>query len=219
MAVFYIDFENVSNQGLNGIEKLLKDDTVKILYSDSSNCIHFDCVEKIINAEAKIEFIKADHGTPNALDFQMVALMFIKIKMDEDTYIVSKDNGFDAAIKLGKKQGYEKLYRISEIDAIFKKDIIPEPDNPLKDKVDASLPPMIVKKPSSLTKEELVKNAIAGTPGVSKKNRPIVYDALSSSKGKADFYRNIIKILGQKDGLTLYKLVKGHFSEWKQMQN
>ena len=119
MSVFYVDFENVSNQGLSGIEKLSEKDKVIILYSDSANCIHFDCVEKLLNCKTQLEIFKADHGTPNALDFQLVSLMFLRIRKDEDTYIVSKDNGFDAAVKLGRRQGIERIYRISTINEMI----------------------------------------------------------------------------------------------------
>ena len=78
--------------------------------------------------------------------------------------------------------------------------------------------PVVITMPAQPSIEEVLKAAIAGTPGMSKKNRPIVYDALTTSKGKADFYHDIIKMLGQQDGLNLYRLVKSHFTEWKQLQ-
>lgn len=219
MSVFYVDFENVSNQGLSGIEKLSEKDKVIILYSDSANCIHFDCVEKLLNCKTQLEIFKTDHGTPNALDFQLVSLMFLRIRKDEDTYIVSKDNGFDAAVKLGRRQGIERIYRISTINEIFKSDNMETAALTVEDeKPKETSKPVVITMPAQPSIEEVLKAAIAGTPGVSKKNRPIVYDALTTSKGKADFYHDIIKMLGQQDGLNLYRLVKSHFTEWKQLQ-
>ena len=145
--------------------------------------------------------------------------MFLRIRKDEDTYIVSKDNGFDAAVKLGRRQGIERIYRISTINEIFKSDNMETAALTVEDeKPKETSKPVVITMPAQPSIEEVLKAAIAGTPGVSKKNRPIVYDALTTSKGKADFYHDIIKMLGQQDGLNLYRLVKSHFTEWKQLQ-
>lgn len=41
MKVFYIDFENVKDSGLNGIAKLSSEDVVRIYYSEDANKISF----------------------------------------------------------------------------------------------------------------------------------------------------------------------------------
>ena len=42
MKIFYIDFENVKDKGLNGIAKLHSEDVVRIYYSEDANKITFE---------------------------------------------------------------------------------------------------------------------------------------------------------------------------------
>jgi len=96
MAVYLIDFENVKQDGLNGIEQLEKNDKVIIFYSDNADKISFDVHINITKSSANITFRKVNVGSKNALDFQLSSYLgyLIAKKKDDKFYIVTRDNGF-----------------------------------------------------------------------------------------------------------------------------
>ena len=49
MKIFYVDYENVKDSGLNGIAKLSSSDVVRIYYSEDANKITFGTHRRIIN--------------------------------------------------------------------------------------------------------------------------------------------------------------------------
>lgn len=52
MRIFYIDYENVMDSGLNGIAKLTDSDTVKIFYSENAQRMSFGTHRRIIESKA-----------------------------------------------------------------------------------------------------------------------------------------------------------------------
>lgn len=84
MGMYLVDFENVHNTGLEGIETLAPSDNVYIFYSKNASCIDID---KLIGCKAKLIFMKVDVGVENALDFQLVAFLFKNLKK-KHTYCV-----------------------------------------------------------------------------------------------------------------------------------
>ena len=100
MNCYYVDYENVQNDGLNGIQNLRKSDQVFILYSKNANKLKPKMVQNIKKSLAKVSFIEIQYLGSNALDFQLCVLMGMKIGEFSgktlDIYIVSKDHGYDS---------------------------------------------------------------------------------------------------------------------------
>lgn len=110
-ASYFIDYENVRGAGLNGVESLNKGDRVTVLYGSKDSALKLEQVQNVLNSAAKVEFIKVATGKHDALDFQLVALMFMNMKKKRDYFIISKDTGFDFAIRMAKARGFENVYR------------------------------------------------------------------------------------------------------------
>jgi hypothetical protein len=110
-ASYYIDYENVRGAGLNGVEALHKGDRVVVLYGSKDSALKLQQVQNVLNSPAKVEFVKVATGKHDALDFQLVALMFMNMKKKRDYYIISKDTGFDFAIRMAKARGMERVFR------------------------------------------------------------------------------------------------------------
>ncbi|MBQ6555499.1 MAG: hypothetical protein IJL89_09720 [Firmicutes bacterium] len=94
MNYFFIDYENVKNQGLEGIEELKADDCVIIFYSANANSITFEMHNKINSSKADIVFEKVNVGKKNALDFQLASYI---------GYVMGRNEGIDAAYHLVTK--------------------------------------------------------------------------------------------------------------------
>lgn len=102
MNYYFVDYENVGSDGLNGIDTLDENNSVFIFYSRNADKITFDVHMQMNVSKAEIKYFKAETGQKNALDFQLSSYMGYVIKANESSeaeyYIVSKDNGFNALI-------------------------------------------------------------------------------------------------------------------------
>lgn len=113
MTIYYVDYENV-HAGVDGVDKLTPEDTVRVFYSPKADTMRIAFVEQALNASCKIELISVDNGTPNALDFQLVAWLFSELpKGEAEHVIVSNDRGYDAAIRMGVRLGFPEVRRVS----------------------------------------------------------------------------------------------------------
>lgn len=102
MATYLVDFENVRNEGLVGIQNLKSTDEVLIFYTINANSIEIDM---IIDIKAKLRFIKVECGTPNALDFQLVAHLFYNVDKRKRYVIVALDKGYDVVVRRAGELG------------------------------------------------------------------------------------------------------------------
>ena len=119
MKIFYVDFENVKDSGLNGIAKLDSDDVVRIYYSEDANKISFGTHRRIIESPAKFEYVRIRKdlkGVKNALDVILMYDLSDRIieSKDADFFIVSLDGDFDNYI-MEKQKIKINIRKISEV--------------------------------------------------------------------------------------------------------
>lgn len=119
MKIFYVDFENVKDTGLNGIAKLSKEDVVRVYYSEDANKITFGTHRRIIESPAKFEYSRMRKdlaGVKNALDVILMSDMSDRIVEEKNAefYIVSEDGDYDKYIAEKIKHKIS-IRRISEV--------------------------------------------------------------------------------------------------------
>lgn len=119
MKIFYVDYENVKDSGLNGIAKLSSDDVVRIYYSEDANKITFGTHRRIIESPAKFEYLRMRSdlkGVKNALDVILMKDMSERISevKNAEFYIVSCDGDFDNYIAEKRKKKVN-IYKITEV--------------------------------------------------------------------------------------------------------
>lgn len=120
MANFYIDFENVHNEGLKGILKLSAEDCLHLFFSNKADTMKIDVVQKLMQCKAEIKFVKIDNGIENALDFQLITALMCDYAVDNSYYIISRDKGYDAAIEMAQKRDRRTVYRCKDIMGALK---------------------------------------------------------------------------------------------------
>lgn len=105
MKYYFIDYENVGSDGLNGINTLDDNNSVYIFYSRNADKITFDIHMQLNETKASVTYHKVEAGHKNALDFQMSSYMGYVIHQDTgaEYFIVSKDNGFNALLSFWEK--------------------------------------------------------------------------------------------------------------------
>ena len=116
MAAYYVDYENVGSNGLLGLEKLTKDDRLILFFSDHADTIKMDVVQSLMKTPCQVEFYKIERGTQNALDFQLITMLYTVETGKEPCYIISKDNGYDASIKMAQKLNLRHIQRKNTIE-------------------------------------------------------------------------------------------------------
>lgn len=129
MAIYLIDFENVGNEGLKGIELLEKEDAVHILYNEAISRLTFPMAEKIFGCKAQVKFFAASVGGNNALDFQLSSwLGYLYGQKQEEIYnIISKDKSFLHAAEFWrglKEVGEAKIYCWPSISLAQKRNLV-----------------------------------------------------------------------------------------------
>ena len=118
----FVDYENVGSNGVTGISQLPEEDSVTILYSKENNKLRFEEVAEVMETTATVKFYKAKNGTPNALDFQLLALLFMTQRTagDEDEFIIiSKDAGYDCTLDAAKAYGTGTTMRKDSIKSVI----------------------------------------------------------------------------------------------------
>ena len=120
MANYYIDYENVQNEGLKGVQKLQQEDKLHLFYSIKADTLKIDVVRQLMECPATICFDKIVNGVENALDFQLITALMCNYSAEEKYYIISRDKGYDAAIEMAGKQNRDNIYRCRDIDGAIK---------------------------------------------------------------------------------------------------
>lgn len=120
MAKYYIDYENVHNEGLKGVQKLQQGDKLHLFYSIKADTLKIDVVRQLMECPATICFDKIINGVENALDFQLITALMCNYNDEENYYIISRDKGYDAAIEMACKQNRCNIYRCKDIDGALK---------------------------------------------------------------------------------------------------
>lgn len=114
---FLVDYENVNNGGLKGVENLSASDKVLCFYRENDT-ISFSTVKKLEKTKAQKDYILVNAKTKNAVDFQIVACLgsLCAKNPNEKFFIISNDGGYDVAIEyLCKNEGVTSILRCPRI--------------------------------------------------------------------------------------------------------
>lgn len=84
MSNYYIDYENVHNEGLKGVHRLQQGDRLHLFYSVKADTLKIDVVRQLMECPAQICFDKIINGVENALDFQLITALMCNYDAQED---------------------------------------------------------------------------------------------------------------------------------------
>lgn len=124
---FFVDYENVNHDGLNGITRLTESDSVRIYYSENAKTITFGLHKRIQESSADFEYIKVDIPIKNAIDCKILfdIQSIFSNNINAECLIVSKDGDYDKTIAKFNTCGYnvKKVMEICKIEQSKKCDI------------------------------------------------------------------------------------------------
>ena len=203
IVVYYVDYENVSNAGIVGIEELDERDVVNLIYSKNAHSMHLYYVEKLMQSKASIKFIEMPDSPngktiKNAMDFFLIGLLFSSDDRETKTYIVSGDTGYDFAIKAGKINGYHNIRRITSINkSLNDKPSIPKNETRARQILAECLREMLDYKQIETYSTDII--------GMIK--------VVTGNQAKSQFYNAIVHRWKRKRGLPIYNAIKNRFDE------
>lgn len=114
MKFYLVDYENVHEAGLSGLNKLDSNAEVHIFYSKNADKLNFDLLNKILETKATVITTKVVAKSKNALDFQLsffageLAAKYPNCEID----IVSQDQGYDCLCSFTQNNKNLKLNRV-----------------------------------------------------------------------------------------------------------
>ena len=192
MNLIFVDFENVHNTGLNGLENLTENEIVYLFYSKNTPHLPMDVVAKISKSPADIELIESGVGK-NAMDFVIASYLGYMINEHDDNvdyYILSKDKGYKPLVDFWEDWNVEIITDLSKFCKKTK-------STSTKKKVDSN------------NEQALRCNLGKALLEYNKKDRKLIIDAVLSGKTKTDVNNKLVKLTGNtKTAGEIYKKIK-----------
>ena len=120
MAIYLIDYENVSFHGFAGLSALSEGAELIIFYTENADKLIFSLHEQLLSCRASVRLVKTEAAGKNALDFQLSTYLGYLIAKNEAAqpayYIVSKDAGFTPIVRFWSGRGID-LRQIADLTA------------------------------------------------------------------------------------------------------
>ena len=223
---YLIDFENVNEEGLNGIFDLDESAFIYLFYTEKSLKISLDFLNDLLlkGLKASLTLFKVPAGK-QSLDSHIHSYLgyLIGLKEDAKYYIVSKDKGYSKIIDFWNYNlNSEIVYSYTSINLKMEADakvIEVKTDDKVKIKVEPPKKKPVtkveIKKPSKALDKTSLNNSIQTVLSKQKyENEVISFVAKTATKNfnqespKKEIYQSIIKEYGQKKGLEIYNLIK-----------
>lgn len=227
--LYLVDYENVSDAGLVGVDQLTGFDAVIIFYGSKVKTIAYESLISITSSKAAIEHLKAEKTAKNYLDFQLTTYLGYKLGNEsyEEVFVISKDSGFDAVVDFWSNKGINIKRQVAIVEPV-KEDSSPTEDKPTRPKrtytrrtgsntktrkpttrTNVSTKPRTKKAPTKQvsaidkTRNEL-RAALKGC-GLTAPEYKKVYDAFDKSTSSSAYNNSLQKAFGNDKTSIIYK--------------
>ena len=226
-ACYIVDYENVHQQGLSGIQYLPKHSVVCVFYSQITDTIPIETARVAVNGKCKLLFFKVEAGQKNSLDFQLVTFLGYLIAKHQSLniripyYIITKDTGFQNTAKFWLQLGFQIHIQNKIIIPDEAEQAEPKPTNTsatVSKTVISTFSAQEVTEEKSVQKQEkpLPKTKIPSefTPlssflknKIKDKADQILQYAIDCTD-KVEFRNRLVKDYGEKFAITWYKKIR-----------
>lgn len=116
MKYYYVDYENVHEDGLKGIADLSTDCQVTIYWSQKAGKLSFNSHMAIIKSKATVEYVQVQSSQTNAMDKRIIQDLHKQTNSDKKSeyFIISKDNDYAEETNVMARKGL-RICRSSDI--------------------------------------------------------------------------------------------------------
>lgn len=216
VAVFLVDYENVKENGLRGIQYLNKEDVLEIFYSDCCNKIYAGYMDKICQSGCDFHTFKLIRSGKNALDFYIatrIGEIFGK-GYEGDAAIISRDKGYQAVSDFWKKHQKNPHTVVCSPDIEKGIMIMSSPKDKERRKILQEQMKMLnlgeeyVKYAQKKYFQKKMELLFKGTVYEDKTDQMMNLMDESEPGGKKVLYLNALKSFGRNDGREIYRKLK-----------
>ena len=216
MSTFLIDYENVKEGGLKGVDVLKETDTLIIFYSSNCNKIRTDYMQLITDSGCEFKIVKLKQTGKNGLDFYIAAECgIISERGEQEIAIISNDKGFKAVIDFfnvnddDKNINIVKAANIEIAITLFSAKEDSERRSMLQHRMmqlDLSTEYSRIKAHAQfLRKIELM---LQGTEYADRIQEIVEFAESKNNSDRRSIYTTSLHKFGRRDGTAIYKLVK-----------
>ena len=124
--VFFVDYENVDTNGLDGLSRLTSQDQIYIYYSEAHSRMSFGLHRRICESKSEFIYRKIKDKSKNALDNELMReAENVICDKNADYYIISEDKGYSSFVKKKVVSGFkvDQYPTISETNKKKKDDL------------------------------------------------------------------------------------------------
>ena len=190
--VYLIDYENVNEDGLEGSNKLTKNDYVNIF--TSKNAPYFS-IKTLVNFNNTNLYFHEVPAGKQSVDMNLASFFGYLVAQNDASaskyVIVSKDTDYDNVITFWRNKRSINVVRQEKIKT----------DTPPVKPVPAPAPQESSELHKALTKGGLNAETISYVVSLVEAN-------IKDKDIKTNVYRSLVKKYGQQDGLKIYNLIK-----------
>lgn len=199
MAVYLVDFENVSSAGISGIQKLTKEDKVYIFYTANAANMSFTAHLNLLSSPAEVIYYNVSSGGKNALDFQLSSFLGYLICQgkEKNFCIISNDRGYEYVKTFWEKSGLAADITISGSPNInrallpLERPFTAKIQQDDKNEVLPETEPSTIEETASAAGDEVPE---MGNPAPKRTGRPNSRKKTSSAKQEKTFSNGMTKI-------------------------
>ncbi|MCD8118074.1 MAG: PIN domain-containing protein [Lachnospiraceae bacterium] len=209
---FLIDYENVHEQGFEGMENLYQTDSVSIFYSECCKNISRQVMNYILSSGCFFYTFKLKKGGKNALDFYIVSRVgeMIGAGYEGQIVIVSRDKGYSAARDYWFTCGIP--YNRIILSASVKEGILASNENSLRRRkivADAETVCLDTEYARYEERAHIKDRLITVFRGTEyEEELPKICEVADGKQSPKELYLSSIKEFGKADGTKIYRYLK-----------
>ena len=207
MSTFLIDYENVGESGLKGVEYLQVDDRLVLFYSDVCKTMRRDDLDRIEKSKCEFEMVRLVHTGKNALDFYIAARAGELLSTDKFFIIVSKDKGLDA-IKDYLRSRNAMAYRVETVENGILNCKGNRAQTVMNNRKSVNLVEYETIRNTMKKIEKRIRNCLVGTCYESKANNVVDFVFEKRNVDKFSLYNQTTHRFGRNEGREIYNIIK-----------
>lgn len=121
MTYFFVDYENVKDDGLDAVSKIKKEDKVIIFFSANTPKMSVEIAGVLLYRKLDVQMIKVVTGHKDALDHQLASYLGMVMARDKenDFCIITGDTAFDDVVAFWRRKKY-RIYRVCKLTDYFR---------------------------------------------------------------------------------------------------
>ncbi|MCD8014393.1 MAG: PIN domain-containing protein [Lachnospiraceae bacterium] len=209
---FLIDYENVRETGLDGVEHLYNTDTITIFYSAVCEKISQKSMDFILHSGCRFQAVRLKRTGKNALDFYIVSMVgaLFGAGFSGKVVVVSKDKGYAAMKDYWMSHGISSERIL--LKATVKEGILASNENSIRRKlISAGTSQLSIEKEYAKYQERArLKKKIEALFANTEYEDEVakIFELTETEKKPKDLYLGSLKRFGRTDGTRIYRFLK-----------